>query len=649
MRSSEVTVPRRQRRAWAVWSLWVLLLVASCGGSGDDHEDDTRAKDAGSDASGLGSGDAGSDGGGRDAGEDDGGGMAGRSATHDDAGRVQEPDPDAGSTPAAQFPADDDADGDELDNGTELELGTDPRYRDTDMDGLADDVEVGDDPSSPLDGDWDGIIDALEHPRFDNDRDEMPDDVNPGQGVQLVYGRFVPAVLANDGSDSVRFELKLEGGDAKSVSAGMSATYHRDDWAPDELEVDGELVGDAAVELFDDGTHGDVIAGDHVFSRGGISTQMAIRAEPMRFDGATCRVLFNEISFTTSAGPQVVPIGTTDVGMPRVVPELGFWLPVLDATLVPKPKTVAGVGQRTDHVLNVIDPELAVTLTQILMLDTGKDPAPETERRARAFSFTSRAFAPFDADFDFVYAFTSEPVYGSLAGLYQILSNDVSGIGHPVEAVAPASGSAGRLRGLISFRTGIDVPINHETAHSWGVALQPLLGTADSHWGTAGTFGVLGGFDPSTLVDHGDGTFTVGHFYESGNDWRTTRFSPMELYLMGLVPPTDIAPVPVLDITDLIANETSGVTLSATKTTVTIDDITGMFGARTPATADARKDFASLFAIFSERHLSPAELGLIENLAANYERPSVTYGLSFEDASGGRATMKTALPKIAAP
>jgi hypothetical protein len=32
-----------------------------------------------------------------------------------------------------------------------------------------------------------------------------------------------------------------------------------------------------------------------------------------------------------------------------------------------------------------------------------------------------------------------------------------------------------------------------------------------------------------------------------------------------------------------------------------------MFGARTQASADARKDFAVLFAIFSERYLSLAE------------------------------------------
>ena len=41
----------------------------------------------------------------------------------------------------------------------------------------------------------------------------------------------------------------------------------------------------------------------------------------------------------------------------------------------------------------------------------------------------SRALAPFDADFDFVYVFTSQQVYTPLAGFYLGLANDASGIG----------------------------------------------------------------------------------------------------------------------------------------------------------------------------------------------------------------------------
>jgi hypothetical protein len=118
---------------------------------------------------------------------------------------------------------------------------------------------------------------------------------------------------------------------------------------------------------------------------------------------------------------------------------------------------------------------------------------------------------------------------------------------------------------------------------------------------------------------------------------------------MGLVPAAEAAPIAVLSDIDVLANDATGVTLSATRTTVTIDDIVAAHGARSPASADARKDFAALFVIVSDRELSPSELGLVNHVAAAYEQPTVAYGLSFEDATGGRATMTTALPPTADP
>jgi hypothetical protein len=634
-----------RRCAAAVLVMWLALSSGGCDGS-EGGEPDAQAGTGGSGGGGSG-GASGSHAG--DSGAHDGGGTRADSGGGDADGSMQERDSgeeDAGELPAPTFPPDEDADGDGLDNGTELELGTDPRYRDTDLDGLADDAEVGADSSAALDADDDGVIDALEHPRFDNDRDDATDDTDAADGVQVVYGRFMPAVLANDGRDAVRFELKLSG-EVERASIGMSPTYYRAEWAPDELAIDGEALDDEAIELFDDGTHGDVIAGDQVYTRGGITTEMAIRGELERFNGQRCRVLFNELSLTTSNGPETVPLGTTDGVMPRLIPDFGFWLPVLDAALAPAPQAIASVGQRASHVLNVVDAELAVTLTRFLMEYGSDEPATIAERRDLSYAFSARAFGPFDADADFVYMFASHAVYSPIAGFYFGLANDVGGIGRAIQAIAPQSGSAGRLRGVLSFGLAIDFPLNHEVMHSWGVELEPLLGTGEGHWGTAGTFGVLGGFDPASLVDQGGGTFLVDHFSEAGNDWNTTRFSPIELYLMGLIPPADVAPIPVLADIEVLANDADGLELRATRTTVTIDDIVATHGARTPASADARKDFAALFVIFSDRDLSAAELGLINHIAAAYEEPSVAYGISFADATGGRGTMTTELPAVA--
>ncbi|WP_179955023.1 Calx-beta domain-containing protein [Maribacter luteus] len=72
-----------------------------------------------------------------------------------------------------------DTDGDGLFDGVESVLGTDPNLVDTDGDGIDDATEVGDDSGDPLDGDEDGIIDALDSNILDTDMDGVVDQLDP--------------------------------------------------------------------------------------------------------------------------------------------------------------------------------------------------------------------------------------------------------------------------------------------------------------------------------------------------------------------------------------------------------------------------------------------------------------------------------------
>lgn len=52
-----------------------------------------------------------------------------------------------------------------------------------------------------------------------------------------------------------------------------------------------------------------------------------------------------------------------------------------------------------------------------------------------------------------------------------------------------------------------------------------------------------------------------------------------------------------------------------------------------------------MFVLVSDRTLSLAELALIDHMAEEYERPTDDDIMSFEEATGGRATMTTLLPE----
>lgn len=73
-----------------------------------------------------------------------------------------------------------DTDSDGLFDGPEATLGTLPDNPDTDGDGINDGDEVGNDLDNPIDGDNDGIIDALDSNIIDSDMDGVVDQLDPG-------------------------------------------------------------------------------------------------------------------------------------------------------------------------------------------------------------------------------------------------------------------------------------------------------------------------------------------------------------------------------------------------------------------------------------------------------------------------------------
>lgn len=549
----------------------------------------------------------------------------------------------AGGAPALE--PDGDADGDGLTNAEERELLLDPESWDSDDDGFTDPDEVGS-VDEPTDTDGDGIIDALECDFTDNDLDGIPDTTDMAVGWQVAAGRFYPHAIANDGVSATRVEVVIAGEGVTHVALTTPPNFYDKEVLPNELAVDGELLGNEPLDLFDDGTHGDRFAGDGIWSRGGITTTMASRTAT----GTRDWLLFVKLLVTAEGADEERYIGIPAPGSPEGTNLLqsgamGFYLGVIDAVAVVEPQVITPTLQKTPHFVNIVDPATAAALKRRYT-----DPEPlggDPELRA----LFRRVLDEIPGDVDFVAVLPEIDSRGTrIAGEYIRARVDVQGIGLQLASAAlPDWGSeTDTFKGGVLLDWALNQPLNHELMHHWGVFFAPALGigTTGSHWGVASTFGVLGGFDPETFVEHQDGTFEMGFFAPAGNEWSTTTFSPIELYLAGLAPASEVDPIISLQDAMPIDYTDTTVIVTGTKKTTTIQQIVAQHGARVPAYADSQKAFSMAFAVYSERLLTSTEMSWLDAYADAYARPSLPGAISFPEATLGRATMTTTLPKL---
>ncbi|TLM68955.1 MAG: hypothetical protein FDZ69_01785 [Deltaproteobacteria bacterium] len=262
-------------------------------------------------------------------------------------------------------------------------------------------------------------------------------------------------------------------------------------------------------------------------------------------------------------------------------------------------------------------------------------------------------------DYDFLVIFTNfdvrMPSPQALA-FFAPAKNDVQGIGLSLydltQTYSPDGAPLTRLEGTIdmgSLAGQVLEPadpefddtlrtLTHELLHRWGAYLHfldggdrsgALLGRDGAHW----SFLLDSG--GSTLYgnrwrDNGDGTFTSLPPAEGRAGESIGRiFSPLELYLMGLigkerVPPLRLIEAPGLDPTQL---PQAGITIPGTLRPVTIDEIIAAEGERVPAAGDARKAFrmAFIYAVVpgswsAEDPRARGELAAIGRLRAEWEK-----------------------------
>ncbi len=228
-----------------------------------------------------------------------------------------------------------------------------------------------------------------------------------------------------------------------------------------------------------------------------------------------------------------------------------------------------------------------------------------------------RFYATHGDDYQQLVIFTSQSLIGPRTFAYEInVKNADTGTGTPVEDLAAAFGSRGRLESIVDLDAhtkysadpalrvnGEDTSLGilaHEVGHRWLARAffrdgerrsDELLGRQGSHW--------------SFFLDT-DGSHDEGNdIADQGGTFRTVgsglRYSPLDQYLMGLRRPDEVPPLLLVRSPSGTSNTSAarapetGVSFGGTRRDVTISEVIAAMGPRNPAGSTRLPAFRQAF------------------------------------------------------
>ncbi len=263
-------------------------------------------------------------------------------------------------------------------------------------------------------------------------------------------------------------------------------------------------------------------------------------------------------------------------------------------------KTLGGNARATTRILNLFRP--------------GID-ADHVQTAAQQF------YGYYHDDYDFLQILFVEPSYPQNRYHFQV-RNDVDGIGVTKFNSAPAFGSAGKLQGITVYPVDFffdagETAFSHELGHQWVLFLKNSALLPGPHWPPSTmAHGVMGFNIPGSSVG-GDFPYDVTAVTATTariTDAPVTKeFSDFDLYLMGLLPASAVAPGIVVQGTPC-----SGCVLPSS--TLTINDVIAVNGPRSPDAVSAQKLFdIGVVVISRDRLLTDDEMAILEYFAARGE------------------------------
>ncbi len=416
-----------------------------------------------------------------------------------------------------------------------------------------------------------------------------------------LYGRVDPPVIWNNGTTPFTFEVVTTNANIASVTFIGVQEY-------------------AGLPMYDDGTHGDRVAGDGIFTLNNITCPPL----PLRFGGAFLESPANAKVVATDGSSNFVQVslGVVDIAQSIAAVKL------------------ADNIYATKYALFVVDPSFG-PLSATTSEENSRGAGPFLKRA------TSALYSVLPDDFDLVAAMPGRDIYhsgdyGRPAGFF------IGAAGQET-----VTGSRGRLKGILYHMFGEGLLLTHEFGHNWNAFAGRALGLtgcsqcSGPHWDPYSDIGgamaayvldarALNG--AGQLVDNGDGSWKLWRDPEHINGANAV-YSKLDLYFMGLLPAAEVPPIHQLvnpDFTDI--NHVTATTVN----TYSVSDITG--GQAPPPSFPA--NFSTAFVIVNDREIAPAEFAFYSAVVRYYTGTSGPPSdvIPFYVATGGRATMNAVLP-----
>lgn len=456
----------------------------------------------------------------------------------------------------------------------------------------------------------------------------LGDNAASGSSFPIASARTAPLVIRR-GMDTFRIEIGVVD------DAGVTSITLNNALANGPLRQNGSTP--ASIVFRDDGTQGDSVSGDFIFTAEGILPP-AFGDDPT----GVWLVLNNEWTVTFADDTSVTIVDGFDLA-----------LRYIDASIVPTP-TVEQLDSnvfRTDNVVHVIQAY------------DGTFPDYTYSRQETAQIYYSHF--PDNRDFLFMNAPIND---GGGNGVYWGVRNDAEGFGISYFDLSSVFGSNGVLQGVVQIK-GAAVNfglITHELLHRWANRMPASTDLAPNptfpfHWqqiqrpasgfGAGGQNGVF-----ENLQSTKDGRYATWTPLDLDGYPVTfeNKYSDLELYIMGLVGPEDVAePIntlvdPVVDRVEFtgLGNVTIYYQASGIRG-LTMQEIVDAAGPRVPAVGVAQHHFRFGMIVVHDRQLTATELAWFDYPIDMYDEAASPYRPpTFIEATSGLATASSGIPRV---